>query len=180
MSARSSGPALEQKETDRRERKDQTPKAVACYGVYAPDAPPHLRAGFGPSCPPMLVRFCQGRPTSALTVAFLDDLLSKAASAGARAVALVWDNASWHLSREVSAWVRGHNRHTKRTGQGTRLLVCPLPSRSPWLNRIEPKWMHAKRAVCEPQTVLTGEQLAKRVCRYYTNQQHEWLTPRPS
>ncbi len=31
-----------------------------------------------------------------------------------------------------------------------RIVVCQLPVKSPWLNRIEPHWIHAKRAVVEP------------------------------
>jgi transposase len=80
---------------------------------------------------------------------------------------LVWDNASWHISREVRDWIRRHNREVKRTGHGCRLLVCRLPSRSPWLNPIEPKWVHGKRAVAEPERQLTGAELKERLCDYY-------------
>ena len=82
-------------------------------------------------------------------------------------MALIWDNASWHISREVRDWVRRHNREVKRTGHGCRLLICRLPSRSPWLNPIEPKWVHAKRAVVEPARKLTGAELKQRLCQHY-------------
>ncbi len=36
-----------------------------------------------------------------------------------------------------------------------RSLVCRLPSKSLWLNLIEPKWVHGKRAIVEPEQVLT-------------------------
>ena len=29
-------------------------------------------------------------------------------------------------------------------------LSAFLPSKSPWLNNIEPKWVHGKRAIVEP------------------------------
>jgi hypothetical protein len=29
--------------------------------------------------------------------------------------------------------------------------VCRLPVKSPWLNPIEPRWLHGKRAIVEPQ-----------------------------
>ena len=57
-----------------------------------------------------------------------------------------------------------HNQLTKRTGQGVRILVCYLPSKSPWLNPIEPKWMHGKRAIVEPARLLPADELADRVC----------------
>lgn len=47
-----------------------------------------------------------------------------------------------------------------------RILPCRLPSKSPWLNPIEPKWVHGKRAVMEPERVLPTQELAERVCAY--------------
>ncbi|MDQ3548344.1 MAG: hypothetical protein M3439_05925, partial [Chloroflexota bacterium] len=41
---------------------------------------------------------------------------------------------------------------------------CFLPSRSPWLNPIEPKWGHAKRRVVEPDRLLGLAELEGRVC----------------
>jgi hypothetical protein len=44
---------------------------------------------------------------------------------------LVWDNAAWHVSRAVQAWIGEHNRMVKRTG-GVRILnrfqfeICSL------------------------------------------------------
>jgi hypothetical protein len=46
-------------------------------------------------------------------------------------------------------------------------LVCRLPSRSPWLNPIEPRWAHGKCAVAEPTCKLTGEELKERLCHHY-------------
>jgi hypothetical protein len=65
-------------------------------------------------------------------------------------LALVWDNASWHLSQIVHTWVHEHNRFVKHSGKGIRLLVCFLPVKSLWLNPIEPKWVHGKRRIVEP------------------------------
>jgi hypothetical protein len=38
-----------------------------------------------------------------------------------------------------------------------------LPSKSPWLNPIEPKWVHGKRAVSEPDRLLSADELEARV-----------------
>jgi hypothetical protein len=78
----------------------------------------------------------------------------------------MWDHASWHISREVRQWRRLHNGTVKQTG-GCRLIMCRLPSKSPWLNPIEPKWVHGKRAVAEPVRTLAVAELMQRICAYY-------------
>ena len=40
-----------------------------------------------------------------------------------------------------------------------RIIVCPLPTKSPWLNPIEPKWMHGKKRVIEPARLLPAAEL---------------------
>jgi transposase len=80
---------------------------------------------------------------------------------------LIWDNASWHVSKAVRAWIRAHNRTVKQQGQGVRILVCYLPVKSPWLNPIEPKWVHSKRAIVEPTRLLSAQEVAERVCSYH-------------
>jgi transposase len=139
---------------------DPEPKALACYGRWtAPlsNLPERER---------MLLRFVAGRPVSGVTRAFLAWTAECLAAEGVRALVLIWDNAGWHVSREVRAWIRDHNRRAKRDG-GCRLLVCRLPSRSPWLNPIEPRWAHGKRAVVEPERKLTSEELKQRLCHHH-------------
>ena len=80
---------------------------------------------------------------------------------------LIWDNASWHDSQIVRSWVRRHNRAVKQAGHGVRLIVCYLPTKSPWLNPIEPKWLHGKRKVLEPARLLTIAEVIERVCAVY-------------
>jgi DDE superfamily endonuclease len=108
-----------------------------------------------------------GRPVSPVTCAFLAWVVEQLAAEGVRVLALVWGNASWHISQKVRTWIRQHNHAVKAAGHGCRLLVCRLPSRSPWLNAIEPKWGHGKRAVVEPARKLTGAELQQRLCAYY-------------
>jgi len=148
---------------------DEAAKALACYGLYLPQ----LQGPQGR----MLLRFVEGRPVSALTCRFLSWLLESLQTRGAQGVKVLvvfWDNASWHVSRQVRQWVRQHNRQAKKGG-GLRLLVCALPKRSPWLNNIEPKWVHGKRAAAEAERVLSPEELADRLCRYYNCEHHEHL-----
>jgi hypothetical protein len=136
------------------------PKALACYGLWLPERERMLR------------RFVEGRPVSAVTRAFLAWVAGHLAAEGVRVPALVWDNAPWHVSREVRAWIKDPNRRIKAAGSGCRLLVCRLlvcrlPSRSPWLNPIEPKWVHGERAVAEPARKLSGDELKRRLCDHY-------------
>ena len=136
------------------EKDDTTPKAIACYGLLRAD------------CHQVLLRFVDGRPISAVTLVFLEWALSLLAAEGKKALLLVWDNASWHNSQIVRNWIRAHNKRVKQTG-GCRLLICRLPSKSPWLNNIEPHWVHGKRAVLEPSRVLMQDELKKRLCDHY-------------
>lgn len=137
------------------DRADPEPKALACYGLWLP------------ARERTLLRFVNGRPISPVTCAFLAWAAEQLAAEGVRVLALIWDNASWHISHEVRNWVRRHNREVKRTGRGCRLLACRLPSKSPWLNPIEPRWAHGKRAVVEPERKLTATELKQRLCEHY-------------
>ena len=138
---------------------DPEPKALACYGLL-------LRAT--PTTPEQIwLRFATGQPVSELTTQFLAWCSERLAAQGKRALLMVWDNASWHKSQIVRTWIRRHNRQVKAGGAGVRIVPCLLPSKSPWLNPIEPKWVHGKRAILEPARVLTAQQLADRVCAYY-------------
>jgi transposase len=136
---------------------DADPKALACYGVL-------LRQGSQPER--VWLRFVAGRPVSAITEQFLGWCCTRLQEDGVRVWALIWDNASWHVSKRVRAWIRAHNRQVKQSGQGVRILVCYLPVKSPWLNPIEPKWVHSKRAIVEPTRLLSAQEVAERVCAY--------------
>jgi transposase len=131
-------------------------KALACYGLWLPESAR------------MLLRFVDGRPVSAATEGYLEWVSAELHREGKQALLMVWDNAPWHVSKRVRAWLQGHNRQVRRgEKQGVRLVVCPLPTRSPWLNPIEPKWLHGKRAVAEPDEVLEEEELMARVYEYF-------------
>jgi len=140
---------------------DPDPKALACYGLLL------RHAGQTEQAEAVWLRFVAGRPVSAITTQFLDWCGTKLEALGVPVWVLIWDNASWHISRAVRGWIRTHNRAVKRDGHGVRLLVCCLPVKSPWLNPIEPKWVHSKRAIVEPTRCLTADELAERVCAYH-------------
>ena len=95
----------------------------------------------------MLIRFVDGRPVSAITTQFLAWACQQLAQQGVKALLLIWDNASWHKSKAVRTWIRDHNQQVKLQNSGVRILPFLLPVKSPWLNPIEPKWVHGKRAI---------------------------------
>ena len=145
---------------------DPEPKALACYGLYLP--------GIGETW----LRFVDGRPVSSVTTQFLGYCTDKLAAAGKEALLLIWDNASWHKSKEVRDWIASHNREVKANGSeaGVRIVACLLPKKSPWLNPIEPKWVHSKRKVTEPERLLGAYELADRVCGVFGCAHEEHLS----
>jgi transposase len=140
---------------------DPDPKALACYGLL-------VRAwSDGVRQEEAWLRFVDGRPGSGLTTRFLAWCCARLEAAGREALLLVWDNAPWHVSRAVRAWIREHNQQVKRAGHGVRIIACWLPIKAPWLNPIEPKWVHGKRRVVEAAGLLTARELAQRVCEAF-------------
>src|SRR3712207_695123 len=104
---------------------DPDPKAISCYGLYMPE----LKLSW--------LRFVDGRPVSAITTQFLEWCCQKLEELGKKVLVLIWDNASWHISREVRRWIGKRNREVKNSGSeaGVRIATCLLPKKSPWLDR---------------------------------------------
>jgi DDE superfamily endonuclease len=153
-------------------KNDPDPKALACDGM--------LSAGSSR----MHLRFVSGRPVSQVTTDFLEWLCEQVQMEGKHMLVLIWDNASWHVSKQVRTWLRQHNQtvlqEARTSKRGVRIIPCWLPTKSPWLNRIEPKWVHGKRAIVEPARLLTAQEVRQRVCDYFGCQQAEFLTQKVS
>jgi transposase len=121
----------------------------------------------------------RGRPPSERhnTTQFLGWSCHRLQARGKKALLLIWDNASWHKSREVRDWIASHNRQVKASGHhGVRIVACLLPTKSPWLNAIEPQWIHSKRKVTEPERLLGAYELADRVCGVFGCPHYEHLS----
>jgi transposase len=148
------------------EKEDPDPKAISCYGLYVP------------GLEKTWLRFVDGRPVSAITTRFLQWCCQKLEGLGKKVLVLIWDNASWHISKEVRRWIGTHNREVKNSRSGARIVTCLLPKKSPWLNAIEPKWVHSKRKVVEPNGLLGTHELADRVCAAFgcTHYEHLFVT----
>jgi DDE superfamily endonuclease len=135
------------------------PKAVACDGLL-------VRWWDDAAADPteaLWLRFVDGRPISGVTTQYLAWCCAKLAATGKTALLLVWDNASWHISAAVRTWIAAHNHQIKAGEAAVRIVSCPLPIKSPWLNPIEPKWVHGKQRVMEPARLLTMDDLESRV-----------------
>ncbi len=143
---------------------DPEPKAISCYGLYLPEFDQRW------------LRFVDGRPVSGITTQFLSWCVERLKAVGKKVLLLIWDNASWHISKELRRWLGKHNRQVKDSGEGVRIVSCLLPKRSPWLNAIEPKWVHGKRKVLEPDGLLGAYELADRVCRVFGCPHYEHLS----
>jgi hypothetical protein len=75
------------------EKDDPDPKAISCYGLYTPE--------LGRTW----LRFVDGRPVSGITTRFLEWCSQKLKELSKKVLVLIWDNASWHISREVRRWI---------------------------------------------------------------------------
>jgi len=143
---------------------DPEPQAIACYGLaihwYQQDMIKHEE---------VWLRFVEGNPCSNLTIQYLEWLLEKISLAGKKALIMVWDHATWHKSKAVREWIHAHNSAVKKSQKGIRLLPFLLPKKSPWLNPIEPMWIHAKRKIVEPDKKLTETEVVRRVSAVFDN-----------
>lgn len=132
-------------------------KAVACFGAVHRDT--HE----------VLLYFSQGQPNTLQQWMFMVGLLAVARDEDKRVVVIIWDNASWHKSKDLRSWIRAYNQQAKQLGE-PRLLTHLLPVKSPWLNPIEPRWVHAKRCVCVPHGELSPPELQRRLCAHFDPQ----------
>jgi len=104
---------------------EEDPKALACYGVYLPmNSTEEDSAEGGKSTEEnaesdMLLRFAQGRPVSGVTTTFLEWVCERLDQRGTDVWALIWDQASWHVSHEVRGWIHEHNKQVEKEGRSS-------------------------------------------------------------
>jgi transposase len=137
-----------------RPESDPDPVAICCYGLLRQDTNK------------MILRFVEGRPVGDVTAQFLNWVCEQVAAEGKSRLIVIWDDPSWHSGKPVSDWLAEHNRSMKRYG-GVQVVLCPLPVKSPWLNNIETRWGPAKRAILEPDRILTAQEVVSRVCEHF-------------
>ena len=152
-------------------KEDKTPKALACYGLLL-----RFQGENGEPCEQIKLRFVEGQPVSMATKAFLEWGCEKIEELGKKTLLLIWDNATWHKSQAVEKWIGEHNQQVKQERQGVRIVSCLLPKKSPWLNPIEPHWVHGKRQIVEPDRLLTLQEVVDRVYDYFGLPNQDYLT----
>ncbi len=133
---------------------DETEKALACFGAVRQDTQQTY------------LYFSRGQPNSEHTWLFIMGLLAVARQEKIRVVVMIWDQATWHKSKRLRQWIRSYNLEAKKIAQ-PRLLTFLLPRKSPWLNPIEPRWVHAKRKTCQPDGDLTAYELKQRLAAHF-------------
>jgi len=151
---------------ERSPAKDEPDKALACFGAVRQDTKQRY------------LFFAQGQPNTDYTIAMLQHLVQVAAAEDKAALIVIWDRASWHHSQPLKAFLRAHNQQAKAEG-GVRILTFLLPTKSPWLNPMEPIWLHAKRQVDEPDGQLSADELTQRLCDHF-QVEHIVLEPQSS
>jgi transposase len=104
------------------------------------------------------LHWAPGQPDSEETVQFLEALMAHCTETGLRFIVLIWDKASWHTSKRTQGWIRAYNRRAKEEAR-TRLIVCQLPTRSPWLMPLEPIFGWTKHQVLGGRLFETVAQL---------------------
>ena len=112
------------------------------------------------------LRWATGQPDSEETVGFLETLMAHCTQNGLRFIVLIWDKASWHTSKRTRDWIRAYNRRAKKEAR-TRLIVCQLPTRSPWLMPLEPIFGWTKHQVLGGRLFQTIAQLQAAVECYF-------------
>jgi len=112
------------------------------------------------------LRWATGQPDSEETVQFLEALMAHCTQNGLRFIVLIWDKAPWHTSKRTQGWIRAYNRRAKDENL-TRLIVCQLPTRSPWLMPLEPIFGWTKHQVLGGRLFETVAQLQAAVERYF-------------
>ena len=96
----------------------------------------------------------------------LEALLREFQAEGKRVLVVLWDNASWHTAQGLRHWYHQYNQHAKREAC-IRLLLVPLPNRSPWLNAIEAVFGQSKRHIVGNRSVRPPSRLKQKTERYY-------------
>jgi transposase len=155
-----------------------TPKAVGQYGqrgtprTAAVEKPAHKCKGAWVLYAALEVvsgrvqRFYAPRCNQTHVRQQLETLLAQAQAAGKRVLVVIWDNASWHTAKALRRWYYRYNQTAKRDGRA-RLLLVALPSRSPWLNPLEPIFGQAKRRIVGRRAVPQPSRLKRKTESYF-------------
>jgi len=114
------------------------------------------------------LRWADGQPNSERMIQFLEELMTHWTQKGKRFIVLFWDKASFHTSHQTRNWIREYNQRAKQEHL-TRLIVCKLPTRSPWLMPLESVFGWTKHQVLGKRLFETVAELQKAVENHFLN-----------
>jgi len=91
-----------------------------------------------------------------------------------RALIVLWDRASWHISGKVKGFIRRWNRYAKAHGK-VRVLVHTFPTQAPWLNPMEAVIGMIIRYGLQNKTHINQEDVCRSIDGYihWRNLQHK-------
>ena len=118
-------PGEELRLVQRQPRRGETDKALACFGAVRHDTDA------------VLLYFSTGQPNSLQMWLFIIGLLAVARADGKQVLVIIWDNASWHKSADIRAWIRAYNRAAKTAGEPRCSPTC-CRSKAPGSTRLNP------------------------------------------
>jgi hypothetical protein len=75
--------------------------------------------------------FVEKRPISAITTQYLAWYCEKLEKLGKQALLMIWDNVSWHISKEVRDWTWAHHRQVRQTGRACASCPSTYPAQEP-------------------------------------------------
>jgi hypothetical protein len=137
------------------DKDDPDPKALCCYGLLRADTEA------------IWLRFVQGRPGEPGHRRFPG--LDLRAAGRRRAPSAFVSLGQRGLAQEESGCAPGSGRTTggsnARAACASWSVACR--SRARGANRIEPYWVHGKRAILEADRKLTAAETVERVCAYF-------------
>lgn len=89
------------------------------------------------------------------TIEYLKMRSEQCKAKGLKRLYIVWDNASFHISKKLKGWLRDYNKGVRKSG-GTLIHLVALPSKSPWLNPIEAvfRWLKRRALLCRIHETL--------------------------
>ncbi len=110
--------------------------------------------------------WADGQPNSERMIQFLEALMDHWSQIGKRFIVLFWDKASWHTSKRTRHWIRTYNQRAKQEGL-TRLIICRLPTRSPWLMPLESIFGWTKHQILGDRLFQTVAELQAAAEHYF-------------
>lgn len=89
----------------------------------------------------------------------------------ARTLYLSWDAASWHMSKELLAFVE---QHTRESADAPRIELVPLPASAQFLNVIESVFSGMARAIIHSSDYPSVKAACEAIDRYFDERNHHY------